>query len=66
MKKEESLLSLIQSKGLTQREFANRVGVHESNVSYWLKERHTPSIKHVTTMSKVLGTSIENILQIFA
>lgn len=58
----EQISSLRKSKGLTQNELGERVGVSFQAVSKWERGETLPDISVLPDLAKVLETSIDNIL----
>ena len=58
----EQISTLRKAKGLTQNELGERVGVTFQAVSKWERGETLPDITVLPDLSKVLGTSIDNIL----
>ncbi len=56
------IASLRKSKGLTQNELGERVGVSFQAVSKWERGETLPDISLLPDLAKVLETSIDNIL----
>ena len=49
------------SKGLTQKQLADKIGVHQTAVSQWEKGITQPSASTVSKIIKALGCKIEDI-----
>lgn len=58
----EQISLLRKSKGLTQNELGERVGVSFQAVSKWERSETLPDIALLPDLAKVLETSIDNIL----
>ena len=58
----EQILFLRRSRGLTQAELGERVGVSFQAVSKWERGETLPDITALPDLAKVLQTSIDNIL----
>lgn len=58
----EQIVLLRKSKGLTQNELGERVGVSFQAVSKWERGETLPDIVLLPDLAKVLETSIDNIL----
>lgn len=56
------IATLRRSKGLTQNELGERVGVSFQSVSKWERGETLPDISLLPDIAKVLETSIDNIL----
>ena len=54
----DQIFTVLQKKGLTQREFAKLLDKKESEVSKWLTGMHNFTIKSIAKMEAVLGESI--------
>ena len=48
--------------GITQSELAKRLGVTRSSVNAWELGFATPQLKHIVEMSKIFGTTVDEIL----
>lgn len=53
---------LIKSRGMTQREFALKLGVSEVTVSRWLNGERNPSVENLAKMAEVLDTTPSYLL----
>lgn len=58
----EQIANLRKSKGLTQNELGERVGVSFQAVSKWERGETLPDVGILPDLAKVLETSIDNIL----
>jgi transcriptional regulator with XRE-family HTH domain len=56
-----TLKELRERKFLTQRELAERVGVHPTMVSEWERGLYRPSLRHLKTLCEILEVSREEI-----
>jgi len=54
----EHISSLLKERGWSQKEFANRLGKHESEVSRWLSGLHNLTLESIVKMEVALGTEI--------
>ena len=52
---------VLKRKGMTQREFAQRLGKRESEVSKWLSGRHNFTTNTIARISLALGAPIINV-----
>ena len=59
----ERIKKLRKSKGVTQRELAERLGISEQAVSKWEKNLSNPSTKNLLQISKIFGVSITYFYQ---
>lgn len=57
-----TLTDLLKREGFTQREFGERLGVVQTAVSNWCNGANRPSISKIREMAKVLGVSLEELL----
>lgn len=55
----DRILQLLEEKGMTQREFANRVGVQEATISRYINGHRTPHSIIAVKMAEVLGTTVD-------
>ena len=65
----ERIKKLRKSKGVTQRELAERLGISEQAVSKWEKNLSNPSTKNLLQIAKIFGvctTSFENLFSNFS
>ena len=60
----ERIKKLRKSKGVTQRELAERLGISEQAVSKWEKNLSNPSTKNLLQIAKIFGVSITYFYQI--
>lgn len=58
---ETKVRDYINSHGLTQAEFADRVGVAPATVSQWLSGARLPSLKKMAELDKLFGSSGKSI-----
>jgi transcriptional regulator with XRE-family HTH domain len=54
---------ILSSKNLDQKDLANLLGKQESEISKWMSGTHNFTIKTITRIEKVLGTSIIKVQQ---
>jgi len=54
----EQILFLLKERDWSQKEFANRLGKHESEVSRWLSGLHNLTLESIVKMEVALGTDI--------
>lgn len=59
----ERIKKLRKSKGVTQRELAERLGISEQAVSKWEKNLSNPSTKNLLQIAKMFGVSITYFYQ---
>ena len=59
----ERIKKLRKSKGVTQRELAERLGISEQAVSKWEKNLSNPSTKNLLQIAKIFGVSITYFYQ---
>lgn len=57
------LKGCIAAKGLTQREFGQRLKVSESAVSNWISGRQAPDLHRVPLIARTLGLSADELLE---
>lgn len=50
-------------KGMTQRELAVAVDVHEKYVQRWEGDHYRPSLDNAARLAKVLGTTIDALIE---
>ncbi len=63
MKISDRIQSLRKSKGMSQEEFADAVGVSRQAVSKWESEQATPDIDKVIIMSDLFGVTTDYLLK---
>ena len=61
MKCKKRAVILLQ-KGMSQREIAEKMGVHQPKVSDWLNGNRLPNSKSLVKFAEGLGESPENLL----
>jgi transcriptional regulator with XRE-family HTH domain len=54
----EKITAAVVGAGLTGRDLADRIGVHESTVSLWMSGGRTPRVKHLEKLAKALGKEV--------
>lgn len=57
------VLLLLQFKGWSQRELANRMGVHPVRINQWLTGSNSPRLSVLERMAEVLGVRVAELLQ---
>lgn len=57
----DSIYSAIKGQGMTQKEFARRMGKTEAEVSVWLSGQHNFSIRTLARISTVLGIDVISV-----
>lgn len=58
----EHLKSLLEEKGMTQRQFAKKAGLKESETSRWVNGGRYPSLRNAKKISDILGVSIDELV----
>ena len=56
------LKALREASGLSQRELAERLGVHHSNIGFWESGAVPPRSEVLVPMAQILGASLEQLL----
>ena len=56
------LKAILIHKGVKQKWLATKMGVSEVTVSNWVKEKSTPSQKHLEKLCELLDISIKEIV----
>lgn len=57
----DRLYDLIREAGMTQKEFAKKMGKSESEVSVWLTGRHNFTLRTLAKVSSVLKADIVSV-----
>ncbi len=57
----EVLKVLIKHKGITQKEFANAIGVQEAAISKWLRGMQIPQVELYDTICDYFGISLDQL-----
>lgn len=57
-----NIRQLRKAKKITQQDFAKLFGVDNTTISVWELEKAEPSIKHLITMAKFFGVTIDEII----
>lgn len=50
--------SILEAKGLKQKDLANMLGKNESEISKWMRGAHNFTIETITSIENVLGVPI--------
>ncbi len=50
--------SILEAKGLKQKDLANMLGKNESEISKWMRGTHNFTIETITSIENVLGVPI--------
>lgn len=61
-KRGERLRRLRKAAGLSQRELAEQLDVHHSNIGFWERTGTAPRPNLLPQMAKLLGVSVEQII----
>ena len=48
-------------RGISQKEFAEKLGVSQSSVTFWVKGKNSPDIETVARICEILGISISDL-----
>ena len=56
------ILTLLEKKGMTQRELANEIGVTETSISRYISGQRVPKANIVVYMADTLDSSTDYIL----
>ncbi|HIU80046.1 MAG TPA: helix-turn-helix transcriptional regulator [Candidatus Coproplasma excrementipullorum] len=56
---------LLKKAGLTQVEFAKRLGVTQSLISQWISGICQPNIKLLPNIAEILNVSVDEIVALF-
>lgn len=56
------LSKLRKAAGLSQRELANALGVHHSNIGFWERTGIAPRGEVLPRMAEILGVSVDSLL----
>lgn len=60
----EKIFELIQSKGMTQKEFSSRTGISESTISDWKHKKFNPGADKIPIICAVLNISADELFEI--
>ena len=52
----------LHKKDWTQRELSEKMGVHESLVSRWMKGERVPTLPNIIKLASLFETSVDTIL----
>lgn len=58
----QQLRRLRETAGLSQRELADRLGLHHSNIGYWERSGNLPRSDVLAPMAKIFGVSVDDLL----
>ena len=58
----EKILQLLKERNMTQKEFAQKVGISEVSMSRYITNQRTPKGTTVLNMARVLGVTPEELL----
>ncbi len=59
-----NLKEIMKSKKITQRDLAKKMKLSQAIVSNWCTGYRKPSLKHLPTLSKLLGISMKELVNI--
>lgn len=60
----QQLRELLKIEGITQKELANRIGVSQSCVTFWIKGERQPTAENIYTIAKAFAVSADYLLGI--
>jgi len=60
---EDTLKTLIEKSGLTQKQLAKRVGKSLSTITYWVSGEKLPRVDHFLRMAKALNVSPKQLAE---
>jgi transcriptional regulator with XRE-family HTH domain len=46
----------------TQKDLAEKIGVHHKMVSAWERQEHQPSLAHLLALKRVLGCTLDDLV----
>lgn len=58
----DRLAFMMRRENLTRRELADKTGLTEATISYYLSGRKTPGIKATISLAYSLGCSVEDLV----
>lgn len=58
----ERILELIEEKGMTQKEFAEKTGIAQSTISDWKRKKTNPIAEKIMIIAETLGVTPEELL----
>ena len=61
MQKREKLKEAIQNSGLKQKFIADKLGVSEISISYWVNGTRNPSRDHVRNLAKICRCKMSDL-----
>ncbi len=56
---------LLKNSKVTQEHMAKELGVHQTLISQWCKDKGKPNIVYTPVIAKILGVSVEDVIQCF-
>lgn len=56
--------SILDEKGLKQKDLANMLGKKESEISKWMQETHNFTIETISSIENVLGVPILQVVRV--
>ena len=65
MAKNKEFLKLLIDKDISRPRLAEKLGVTEQTVYYWIIGRNLPSMKYVIHMAKIFKVSIVSLWEMF-
>lgn len=60
---EKNVKVMLKEKGISQAEFARRLGVGKSTVSNWLCSHREPSLSYIRKILKVLNCTFDELVE---
>lgn len=57
----DNVLAIMQSKGITQKQLADKIGVSEQKISDWKSGRIKSYMKYLNKIAEVLDVSIDEL-----
>ena len=59
----ENIYRILKERHMTKKELAARIGVHDTTLSKWMTGQRQPSAYALLRISRVLGVTMESLME---
>ena len=56
---------LMKEKKIRQNDLANKLGISQASISYWVTGKNNPSLAMIKKISNVMGCELDKVLECF-
>lgn len=58
----DNLVDILKDANMTQKDFADAIGVSEATVSYYIHKKKMPGIKALINISCLIGCTLDDLM----